>query len=249
MEVNPYTVLAACYDVVMEHVEYERWAAYVHTLIERYHPDARRVLELGCGTGSFALSLQQLGDYRYVATDRSREMLQVAEAKADLEGAEIQFEAADFTGFRVDSALDVVILLYDGLNYLLEEGDVRELFRNAYNAVEPGGIFIVDQSTPSNSLNNEPYFEDRGEAEGVEYIRHSRYDPASRLHTTTLELIVEGKSFVERHVQRAYDLPEIRALIEETGFDVAAVYDGFTFDPAGPESERAHWVLRRPADS
>ena len=241
----PYTVLAAGYDVVMEHVEYDAWADYVHELIETHRPGAETILELACGTGSLAFELQPLGPYRYAGTDHSADMVRVARAKAELYGADVQFEVADFTSFRAEPPVDVLILLYDGLNYLLEEDHIRALFRCAYEALAPGGIFLFDQSTPSNSINNEPYFEDRGRADAFSYVRHSRYDPATRLHTTTLDLTVDDRTFREEHVQRAYDIEEIRALVDETPFEVAARYDTFSTDPATDASERVHWIVRR----
>jgi hypothetical protein len=138
-----------------------------------------------------------------------------------------------------------VLLLYDGLNYLTEKAPVRAFLRCAYAALAPGGLLIFDQSTPANSVNNAAYFEDEGEAEGFAYVRHSTYDPVRKLHTTTFDLTVEGQYFHERHVQRAYTLGEIRALIRETDFEEVAVYDRITEGRATEASERLHWVLRR----
>lgn len=245
----PYSILAVGYDVVMSHVDYELWAEYVHHLIETHEAEADTVLELGCGTGSFALSFLPRGSYRYLGTDRSDMMLKVARRKAEMEGMDVRFEEADFTDYRVDRPVDVVLLLYDGLNYLLEVDEIRDLLSCTFRAVRPGGVFVVDQSTPSNSVNNEPFFEDSNRVDDFSYVRRSRYDPETRLHRTTLTLTVGDRTFTEEHVQRAYELGEIRPLIEAAGFDVEACYDGFTTDPASADSERAHWVLRRTTDS
>lgn len=243
----PYTILAAGYDVVMEHVEYEAWAEYVHELLLAHHPEAETVLELGCGTGSLGLELQPLGPYHYAGTDRSAHMIRVARAKAEMMNPSLQFDVADFTNFRVDRPVDVLILLYDGLNYLLEEDDVRALFRCAHEALAPGGLFLFDQSTPSNSINNEPYFEDRGRADAFSYERRSRYNPETRLHKTILDVTVDGRRFREEHLQRAYDLDEIHVLLEETPFEIVALYDNFSTDPATADSERGHWIVRKNA--
>ena len=243
--VPPYSVLSAGYDVVMAHVDYQLWAEYVHGLLRRHAPAARDVLELGCGTGSFALALQSLGDYRYAATDRSEEMLHVARAKAELEGADVQFEVADFTDFRADPPVDAIVLLYDGLNYLLEMEQVTAVLRCAFTSLRPGGIFLFDVSTPANSENNAAYFEDRGEESEFSYVRTSRYDRDRRLHVTRFELTVSGTSSVEEHVQRAYAMEEIEALVAETGWEEAHAYDGFSTAPATGRTERIHWVLKK----
>jgi len=245
-EVAPYSVLAVGYDVVMQHVDYDFWAAYILERIHRYHPAPRTVLELGCGTGSFALAFVERSACQYLGTDGVAAMVHVARAKADLANAPVQFEVADFTDFRLDGAVDVVLLLYDGLNYLLDQEAVQALFRCAYAALAPGGLFIFDQSTPVNSINNEAAFEDDGEVDLFSYRRSSRYDRSSRLHTTTFDLVIEGEAFQEQHVQRAYAAVEIEARIRETAFETLAAYDGFSEDPANEASERIHWVLRRP---
>jgi SAM-dependent methyltransferase len=246
-EMPPYSVLAAGYDVVMEHVDYAFWAEYVHGLIRAFHPEAQTVLELGCGTGSLALELAPRGPYRYAGTDAVPEMIRVARAKAEMAGADLQFEVADFTNYRVGTPVDVVLLLYDGLNYLLETDPIRSLFRCTYDALKPGGLFLFDQSTPANSENNEALFEDAGAYDAFRFRRRSRYDRETRLHTTTFELTVTGRSFLETHVQKAYTPGEIRALVEEAGFEVAAAYDGFSQREADEDSERIHWVVHRPA--
>lgn len=240
---TPYDALAAGYDVVMEHVDYAMWAAYVHDLIQRHAPDARNVLELGCGTGSLALELQPLGPYRYAATDGSAAMIRVAERKADVFGGDVQFAVADFTDFRTDAPADAIVLVYDGLNYLTDSADVGRLFACAARALRPGGLFVFDISTPANSANNEADFEDEGQAEGFAYVRRSRYDAQARLHTTEFELTVLGQTFDETHVQRAYALAEIRALLPPALEEVAA-YDGFSDAPATEQSERVHLVVR-----
>ncbi len=245
-EVTAYSILAVGYDVAMEHVDYDLWAGHVHGLLLDYAPGAEDILELGCGTGSFALALRHIEQYRYVATDLVAQMVGVAQAKAEMEGAEIQFEQADFTDFALDQPVDVVLLLYDGLNYVLEGKDLDALFRCVFAALKPGGTFIFDQSTPSNSENNVALFEDRGEAEGFEYVRLSEYDALSRIHTTTFEIEALGEKFREVHLQRAYTIETLRTAVSKAGFVIEATFEDFGRSPANETSERVHWVVRRP---
>lgn len=242
--VPPYTILAAGYDFVMSHVDYTYWAEYVHTLLQRHLPRSHTILELGCGTGSLALALQPLGAYRYLATDISAEMINVGRHKAEEEHVDVRFERADFTDFDVDTPVDVILLLYDGLNYLLDKEPIRRLMHNAFAALADDGIFIVDQSTPSNSIRNEAFFEHSDRLGIFSYHRRSQYDAKTRLHTTTLDIRVEAQEFREEHVQRAYSMREIEALAVEAGFQIEAAYDGFSTAPGSEDSERIHWILK-----
>ncbi|MEM1095025.1 MAG: class I SAM-dependent methyltransferase [Bacteroidota bacterium] len=240
----PYSVLAAVYDVVMEHVDYDLWAEYVHELLQMHRHPFKSVVELGSGTGSFAFAFQEWGPYDFVGIDVSAQMTEVARRKAELFNAEVQFEVADFTNFRLERPVDFAVLLYDGLNYLLLDEQVGDLFRCVHAALKPGSLFLFDQSTPANSINNAEFFEDEGEAEGVSYIRKSYYDAETRLHTTAFDIAVGDQQFNEVHVERAYTLDEMLALIEDSPFRLEAHYDGFSQDPADAETERIHWLLR-----
>ena len=251
MPAEPYSVLAAGYDLVMEHVDYDAWAAYLFTLLRRHEGNADTVVELGGGTGSLARRLQPLGDYRYVLTDGSGAMLARAREKIDA-ASPIRCVQADFTtvsldGLSLNEPVGAVILVYDGLNYLLEEPDVAALFRRVHDLLRPGGVAIVDQSTPANSEERNDDFVDEGGRADFSYVRESTYDPDTRRHETVFTLTADGMSRTERHVQRAYTQDEVRALIEDGPLTVEAAYDEFTTDPAHAGSYRVHWVLRRPA--
>ena len=122
----------------MSHVDYPLWARYVHDLLMRHAPHTRDVLELGCGTGSFALALMKLSNYRYLATDRAEEMLEVARSKADREGAEIRFRKMDFLDFDLNQQFDAVVIG-------IIDGHTEEMTFNPLptSRIEAGDILIV----------------------------------------------------------------------------------------------------------
>lgn len=242
-EVPAYSHLAAGYDAVMAHVDYEAWAEHIHTMLRRHAPRTRSILELGCGTGAFARTLQPLGDYAYRATDGSEAMIAVARQRTlDLP---ISFSVANFLDPIDGPPADAILLLYDGLNYLLELAEVATLIRHVHDALAPGGVFIVDQSTPANSLNHTDGFDDAGETEAFTYVRSSAYDSERRLHTTTFRLTgAEGES-TETHVQRAYAMDEIERVLEASPLEIVAAYDEFDLVPADVSTERIHWIARR----
>jgi len=251
MPAEPYSALAAGYDLVMEHVDYDAWAAYLFELLRRHSANVETVVELGGGTGSLARRLQPLGEYRYLLTDGSAAMLDRAREKLGPDSP-IRCVQADFTSvtqndLNLDEPVDAVILVYDGLNYLLDETDVAALFRCAHDLLRPGGVAIIDQSTPANSAERGNGFVDEGGRDGFSYVRESTYDPDTRRHETLFSLVVEGTHHTEQHVQRAYSIEEIRTLVDASPLMEEATYDEFTTDPAHDDSYRVHWVLRRPS--
>jgi SAM-dependent methyltransferase len=251
MSADPYSALAAGYDFVMAHVDYDAWATYLFDLLRRHGDDPETVVELGGGTGALARRLQPLGGYDYVLTDASAAMLERAREKLRADGSPVRCVQADFTAvgpedLGPEAPADAVILVYDGLNYLLDEADVAALFRCVHRLLRPGGVAVVDQSTPANSQTHHDAFVDEGTTDGFAYVRENRYDPETRRHETVFELTVDGEHHTERHVQRAYSRHEVRALLADAPLAVEAAYDEFSTEPAHDDSYRVHWVLRRP---
>ena len=246
---EPYSALAAGYDAVMAHVDYPMWAGYVRSLLRIHHDRAQSLIELGCGTGALAVVLQPYGPgdgYRYRAFDGSEAMLAVARETARRAGREVSFAQADFLDPVPPPPADAVVLVYDGLNYLLTLDEVGALLSHVRDALVPGGVAILDQSTPANSVNHADGFDDAGETDAFAYVRSSAYDPDRRLHTTTFRLRGADGEATETHVQRAYELAEVERLFAASPLDVVAAYDEFGFEPADASTERIHWVARRP---
>lgn len=226
--------------------DYEAWALYIHQLIMKHATDeVNTVIELGCGTGLFAIELQPLADYQMAGFDSATNTIRIAKERAEWEGLPIQYEVADFTNFALDQPVDAMILLQDGLNYLLNEEDIQQLFQCVYAGLKTGGLFVFDQSTPWNSINNAEYFDDEDEEEGFHYIRKSHYDSEFRIHTTRFTLNFQGQTYHETHTQKAYTLHEIRDLVKKTNFQICAIYDDLSMKNASEKTERIHWVLRK----
>ncbi len=97
------------------------------------------VLELGCGTGTTALSLAP-AVARLVGTDVSGEMIAIAQEKAGAQGcgnAEFAVVPAE-RAFGADGAFDAVL----AFNVLHLIADRPATLRQAIRALKPGGLFI-----------------------------------------------------------------------------------------------------------
>jgi ubiquinone/menaquinone biosynthesis C-methylase UbiE len=245
---RPYERIAPVYDAVMDHVDYDRWARYVHQAIETHGDSVSSVLELGGGTGSLALRLQPMGPYDYTLTDGSAAMVEEARRKLEAAGRQVRCATAQFTDVDLDglartTPFDAAVLVYDGLNYLTERAEVAACLRRIADLLRSGGIAVVDHATPANSEDHDQEFHDQGSTGGVSYVRHSRYDADSGLHHTTFEVAVGGRHYREEHVQRPYTPATLAEIIRKSPLTACAAYDGFTFNPAHERSHRVHWVL------
>jgi ubiquinone/menaquinone biosynthesis C-methylase UbiE len=103
-----------------------------------------RVLELGCGTGSFTRLLLAAGA-RVTALDGSSRMLERAERRAP--GA--KYERQDLRLLRLDGAERYDLVLFGFVLHEFEAEERRVLFEQARNVLAPNGrVAIVDHAVP-----------------------------------------------------------------------------------------------------
>jgi SAM-dependent methyltransferase len=134
-----YEIFGRFYDEVMG--DRADHAAYLRSLIERHHPEARTVLELACGTGSI---LRQLAPtYEVTGVDLSPRMLAAAKRKVP----EARFALADMRTVRLAARFDVVLCVYDSINHLRTFRDWETVFARARDHLEPRGVFVFDINT------------------------------------------------------------------------------------------------------
>ncbi|MFH1571554.1 MAG: class I SAM-dependent methyltransferase [Gemmatimonadota bacterium] len=245
---DPYDGLAAIYDYVMRHVDYVEWAGYVRSLLELHGRGVRRLAELACGTGNAALELHRLG-YEVAGSDGSPAMVRMARSKAAALTRDITFDVRDLRDLGDLGPVDAAVCLYDSFNYLLDQSDVDAALAEVGRVLIDGGLFIFDVCTEQNSLR---YFRDVRDAEtgpGFVYSRHSYYDREHRLQFNAFEIrFDEGELQVrETHSQHIYRCEELMARIDASSLELLAAYDGFTLRPGSEQSDRVHFVLRRPA--
>ena len=78
---KPYSSFSRIYDLCMDNVPYDEWAARITALLRANGvPDGGIVAELGCGTGKISRRLRNAG-YDVIGIDASEEMLMVAQEK------------------------------------------------------------------------------------------------------------------------------------------------------------------------
>lgn len=247
--VAPYSTLAQIYDYVMRHVDYIHWADFIESIFTRFDENPHTILELACGTGTLSSVLTSRG-YSMTGVDRSESMVEMARDKADQENQEIAFHTGDMVDPPVAGPFDTVLCLYDSVNYLMEMDRVLGMLDAVATRLRPGGLFIFDACT---EINSRRFFSSETEREGTDdfaYIRRSKYLAKERIQINEFQLLLKNgdhyDQHFERHEQRIYPIGTMRDACIEVGFEIAGTFDGFSMSPASEQSNRVHFVLRKP---
>ena len=248
MDGQAYTGFAELYDEFMDNVPYEEWCNYLVSLLHRYGCRDGILLELGCGTGNLTELLDDRG-YDMIGIDMSEDMLGIAMDKRAESGRNILYLLQDMRELELYGTVAATVSICDSMNYLTEPEDLITTLKLVNNYLDPGGYFIFDLNTHYKYevlMGNRTIAEDRGDAA---FIWENEFDPETALNHYQLTLFAEDEDgrysrFDEEHVQRAYEIKEIRAAAEAAGMRWVTAYDAFTTDPPKPDSERIYIVLQ-----
>ncbi len=135
--------LAKYYDVMHQYRNYDKECSFANNLIKRKVPEARRVLDICCGTGEHATRMAHLG-YEVTGVDQSQDMLDIAVDKVVASGLSIDFICADVFELGIKEEFEVAYCLGYTFLYMTTYPDVRRFLKAVKNALLPRGLFIVD---------------------------------------------------------------------------------------------------------
>lgn len=134
------------YNLLYKDKDYAGETEYIQGLIRKYHPHAKKILDLGCGTGRHDILLAEKG-YDIIGVDMSEEMLSVANSQLSSlkpRHLSLNFIHDDIRTVRLGSTFDVVTSLFHVMSYQTTNDDLFAAFATARAHLKAGGIFIFD---------------------------------------------------------------------------------------------------------
>lgn len=237
-----YEYLADKYDEFMEDTPYDKWCDYICSTLAKYGIEDGLALDLGCGTGKMTRLLKDRG-FDMIAVDSSVEMLQIAMEEPSDDDTTILYLNQDMREFELYGTVRAIVSICDCVNYILERDELTQVFRLVNNYLDPKGIFIFDFNTIykyKEVIGNSTIAESR---EDCSFIWDNYFDEETNLNEYDLTLFIKEhdnmfRREVETHVQRGYNLDEMKQMIEDAGLVFVNAVDADTYEAVTKDSER-----------
>lgn len=134
---------APWYDLLYQDKDYASEVDFVEGRLREYDLGSGKMLDLGCGTGVHAIEFARRG-WSVAGIDLSREMIARAKARAAQAGLAIPFREGDACDVGPERDCDAVVSLFHVASYQNDRERLEQLFRTAYAALKPGGMFLFD---------------------------------------------------------------------------------------------------------
>jgi len=181
-------------------------------------------------------------------SDISLDMIKIARDKAAKSGLTMPFWCADMRRFAVRFPADLIVSLYDSMNYLMNPNDWARCLDNVYSMLGPKGVFVFDVSTVHNSQRYFRRYVQRERGQGIVYSRKSEFDNKRMIQQNRFEIRLDSHPnvvFYEVHEQRIRHLQDIMQMVAKSHLSLDGCYHGFSFTPGTEKSERVHFVLKK----
>lgn len=211
------------------------------------------LLDIACGEGSFAVAMAKL-DYRVTGVDQSECMIDLARQRAREAEVKVKFSVADMRSLAFQNEFDLVTCFFDSMNYLLTVRDLQDSIQCAFNALQPGGLYIFDMNTvyglAVDWMREKTYIQN--ETDDFVEIHRPSFDFENLIASLQITIFKQSGDLWERieetHLERGYPIADLRFLLLETGFEIVGMYSSLSKrSDVSTSSPRVWFAAKKPA--
>ncbi len=193
---------AELYDLIYaQFKDYPAEAERIAALIRQVHPEARRLLDVACGTGEHARLLAQSHGFQVDGLDLDPAMVRLAAAKLPAG----DFRVADMIDFDLGRSYDAVLCLFSSIGYVRTLDNVRRTLASFRRHLAPGGVIVVEPWFAPGVLEPGRVTVNTAEAEGVQVCRMAHTSVDGRISRLRMDYLI-GRPDGIRHASEVHEL-------------------------------------------
>ncbi|WXG42215.1 MAG: class I SAM-dependent methyltransferase [Candidatus Freyarchaeum deiterrae] len=239
---NPYEKFAEVFDSFVPGEFHKDYYRFIIKVLKKLRFKPKSILDLACGTGRLTKLFLDAG-YEVEGLDSSQSMLNIARGRG------LKVHHGNMISFELGKKYDLVICVFDSLNYVLKQSDLQKCFKSVSRHLNRDGLFIFDMNSDYKINEVLPTYKNDyhriGDTELIWLNSHHR-------NTWIGELILfERKEdglyqrFYEKHVERGYTLAAIEKLLKKVQFGILVKFSDFKFNEIVKDSKRWFFVSKK----
>lgn len=102
-----------------------------------------KILDIGCGTGTFAKIIKESFPYaKITCLDFSSNMINIAKSKLEKYDDDINFLVSDFNDLDIKNEFDVVVSSF-ALHHIQQDSEKLKLYEKIYESLKQNGVFLT----------------------------------------------------------------------------------------------------------
>lgn len=197
-------------------------------------PASSKLLDMGCGTGRLLRAFAAAG-WTIYGVEPDASYLECAErVKSDCEG-EMELYSGKFSDFQIPDSVELIVAINGSFAYQLEFEERLESLRRAYQALNPGGVILIDIA---NFLHYMKFYSaiaprkaELGEFEVEITTEHAQDLVRARWeHIDYIRCLSKGALLSEQIARYQFAIiswPELEWMLKNTGFKNIMTFNGY----------------------
>jgi len=213
-------------------------------LPETAEPSGFRIMDIACGAGRHAIEFARKG-FCVTANDLSPYLMQCARDQASTENLSMHCTERDMRDIEEQHTFHLVVQLFSSFGYFESEQDDRQVLDNVFQALLPGGRYVLDLIN-AEYLKNKLCPHSRKAIDNLTVDEHRQIIGNRVIKDICITSPEETLEFQES--VRLFEPAHIKTMLLEAGFEVEQVlgdYNGTPFSAA--ESPRMLIFCRKPS--
>lgn len=212
------------YHILYSDRNYEEAEKFISLLIDDLKLEkGASIVDLACGKGRHSIYLNRLG-YDVLGLDLSEQSIL---HNKQFENETLKFGIHDMREPMEIAPVDAVFNLFTSFGYFDTEEEDRNVFRSVYNAMKPGGYFVLDFLNSSYVLNT---LVDNTQIEKETIV----FDISKRIENNfvvkDIKFNDEGQDFHFFERVKLTTKEQIKAYAEEAGFELVTIWGDYSLN-------------------
>lgn len=195
----------------------------------------KRILDLCCGTGRYALLLADRG-FDVVGLDLSTRLIHYAEQKAKEMGVCVQFIVRDMREIPYSDYFDGIMNMFTSFGYFGPDKENERVIAAASRALKRDGWMVIDFLNRDYIINNFlPY--DQQQKGSITIRQHRTLNEETNRIEKVITLIKDGSYKKYKESVKLYSPEELKSLFQKHGLQPTNTfgdYNGEQFTPSSP---------------
>ena len=243
------------YDVLFKDKNYAGETDQIFKISNHYGlGKAKKVLEIGCGTGNHTLHLMKGGIKKLIAIDTDLKMVEISQNKIKRSGKKnvrvfhTRVEELGEKGF------DLSLALFNVVNYLSDERELTSFMKGVADALLSGGVFVFDCWNGVAAIKDPPGAKEtsvKNAGETVSCLLTSETDLFNQVTTLNYNIkVTRGEEVTQSSFsfnQTLWTPMQIKSAVSRAGLEIVSVSPLGQVDQSAAETDwKIMFCVRKP---
>lgn len=210
----------------------ERTISEIDFLEKKLHlKKGSRILDCPCGHGRHSIELARRG-YGVTGQDINSFFLNKAKKASTFSNLSVNWIKGDMRKVQFENEFDVILCLFSSLGYFERDVEHQKVFDQNAKALKFGGRFVLDVINRDYFVRTYQKRSWKKLADGSIVICENDFDHLTgRNLEKRLRMWKNGKREEVSHFVRIYTIPELVAMLNNSGLNISEMYGDFNANP------------------